>query len=49
MHTNDYWQIRNVISKMQWNIQNIAMTTIKQTNQISALNNPLEVPMPLKK
>ena len=40
--TNDYRQIKVQIKKMQWNIENIVMITIKylQINQILALNNP---------
>ena len=36
VQTNDYW-----FKKMQWNIENIVMITIKylQMNQILALNN----------
>ena len=39
---NNYRQKKNAIFKMQWNIENIVMITIKhlQMNRILALNNP---------
>ena len=52
VQTNDYRQIKMYnVKKMQWNIENILMITIKhlEIHQISALNNPYRVDMPLNK
>ena len=48
--THDYRLIKKK-KKVQWNIENIVMITLKQLqmNQISALNDPLGVDIPLNK